>query len=151
MGPGALQGKNGFMNCENIPEQIDADQLAKCHMCRHISGSKRWCCKHGFTVELGIVRQAMPELPGTLTMARNLAGATVRHVANGLKVRPPELVEKLMQICRRCEMSVEIDGQLRCKDCGCYMARKVKWESEFCRLGYWDEVLSIFAEISSLL
>lgn len=130
------------MSCDSLPNQIDADQLAQCHTCRHASGSKRWCCKHGITVALGMVHKVSERLPGKLTMAINLTQATIRHVVNGLKSRHPELVEKLMEICRNCVMSVEIDGQLRCRDCGCYMSRKVKWESEVCRLGYWNETLN---------
>lgn len=141
------------MDCQTKPETVDLDQ---CRKCKSASEKLLWCCRHGFYLQptkgqaalrgpkievQGQIQIIKTDLPGTMTMARNLFGATVRHIANGLNTRSPELVERLMEVCRKCVMSVEIDGQLRCKDCGCYMARKVKWESEVCRLGFWDELL----------
>lgn len=149
------------MTCEVKPETVDLDQ---CRRCKSASGKLLWCCRHGFYLQPTKGEAAMrgpkrrvqgemqvvkvpDELPGTITMARNLAGATARHVANRLKTRSPEQVEKLMQVCRKCDLSVGIDGQLRCKDCGCYMARKVKWESEVCRLGFWDKALRAYTDV----
>ena len=36
--------------CETMPTDFGEKQIEKCMRCRHVSKSKKWCCKHGFFV-----------------------------------------------------------------------------------------------------
>lgn len=78
----------------------------------------------------------MPSMP---QMGLNLAKASIKHLATGLKHRSPEEAERLLAICTECSNYVIINDKARCKHtkCGCYLVNKVKWASQRCPEGKW--------------
>lgn len=75
----------------------------------------------------------LPPRPSLLRKALNLAGALVRHAADGLaRVGDDEYAARLV-ICDHCEQK---EGTT-CRACGCVLALKASWRSEGCPLGKW--------------
>lgn len=79
-----------------------------------------------------------PESPGLLTMAANLAGAVLDHVADGMAQASPEVQEMREQTCASCPFLVN----LACTKCGCGMPTKWSWASSACPLDppKWEAV-----------
>ena len=88
--------------------------------------------QYGLTV-LGCQAQDKPQLPGTLTMAKNFAKALAAHMATGAANAPKELVEARLQTCTLCSQRVDD----RCAACGCNLPAKASFESSVCPLGLW--------------
>ena len=80
--------------------------------------------------------------PSLIQQGKNLSSFTWKlfeHVfrgqANNLEVSD-KIFEDRMSICRSCEYFDK--KQTRCKECGCYLAPKVKFSLESCPIGSWS-------------
>lgn len=93
---------------------------------------------HGFTV-LSKDPRDKPELPGTITMAVNLAKAVAAHVADGAKHVSTEQMQTRLEICSLCpQLKPGADAEKdRCAACGCFLAEKAAWRSTTCPIGKW--------------
>jgi hypothetical protein len=79
---------------------------------------------------------ALPSLP---RMAVNLAGAAIKHLAEGLIERSDEKQKEFLEICKVCNQMIIKDEKWRCTNikCGCFIQTKVKWDSAHCPIGKW--------------
>ena len=75
------------------------------------------------------------EYPSLFQQSLNLGSALVDHIANGLKSTEKTLQEQRLEICNECPSFNKDAG--RCRECGCYMITKTKWDSAKCPLGKW--------------
>lgn len=76
-----------------------------------------------------------PKLPSIIQQAKNLASATVAHVANGMKTSGREEKERRLSICQTCPYLIA--ESMRCGKCGCHLETKASWESSHCPIGSW--------------
>jgi hypothetical protein len=74
-------------------------------------------------------------LPSPLRQAANAVGAVARHVADGLRAAPPELLAMRLDECAACPRLRPHDR--KCSACGCYVDLKASWRSEVCPDGHW--------------
>lgn len=81
--------------------------------------------------------QYRPSEPGLLQKGINLAGAVVRHVANGGRLVSDEVYGSRLATCRACA-SLDVERMV-CREpsCGCYVEKKARWASEECPRQRW--------------
>lgn len=75
-------------------------------------------------------------LPSHLQQAKNLIGATVRHVRAGLPMVDDAEYSRRLKICSSNECG-KLVKNFRCLACGCYMKTKARWAEEKCKLNKW--------------
>jgi len=75
------------------------------------------------------------KLPSLIQQAKNLASATVAHVADGLKTAGRDEKERRLSICQTCPYL--IPESMRCGKCGCHLETKASWESSHCPIQKW--------------
>jgi hypothetical protein len=84
----------------------------------------------------------VPQGPGLLTKAANLATSAARHIAAGAPRASDAEIERRFSICQGCEF---YDGKA-CTRCGCPVVResrfvsKLAWANEKCPVGKWSPV-----------
>jgi len=71
-------------------------------------------------------------LPSILSQAKNLTGAVIEHVSNGMKQAGN--YEERIAFCESC---LEFRSDERCSKCGCFMKVKAKWAEQKCPLNKW--------------
>lgn len=86
----------------------------------------------GLTV-IGCRDQDKPKLPGTLTLAGNLAKAVAGYVASGMQDRTPEQVAECLKACSLCELRRGV----ACSVCGCPVVDRARMASNPCPVGKW--------------
>ncbi|QDU39657.1 hypothetical protein Mal4_40030 [Maioricimonas rarisocia] len=86
--------------------------------------------------------QLRPGEPGLATQVVNFGRAVLKHVANGRNQADTAVVAARLAACENCD---SLDGLRRvCRepDCGCFVDRKARWESEDCPRGRWPALES---------
>lgn len=78
------------------------------------------------------------EEPGLLRKAVNFGIAAVRHVADGGKQVSDETFEARIAVCIVCDSCDRQRMVCREPNCGCYIEKKARWQSEECPLGKWS-------------
>lgn len=78
-------------------------------------------------------RCSAASLPKGRRLAHNFLKAVAKHAVNR-KERSKSEQERVLAICQRCDNYLMVNNQPRCKhyNCGCFLERKVKWDSENC-------------------
>lgn len=66
----------------------------------------------------------------------NLAKASAKHLASGLKSANSEEVERRKSICEGCDQYDKEKGL--CNKCGCFLNIKTLWATSVCPLGKWE-------------
>jgi len=77
-------------------------------------------------------------LPSKTKMAKNLAKAAVKHVANGMKKVGVEEYQRRLNICNNCPDDMRVKNRCTHEDCGCFLDKKAWWDSETCPNEHWD-------------
>jgi hypothetical protein len=75
------------------------------------------------------------DYPSLWQQATNAAQAAARFAASGFAVVDQTTAEGRLAICRACDRFDAEQG--RCRECGCYLAVKVRAAAESCPLGKW--------------
>lgn len=125
------------MACNKITKpDFTKKQISECDKCKHLSRRKIWCGLFGvFIREPEKQKIIYPSLP---KMGMNLAKATGRHIADGMKKRSDEEVAKLVLICETCDdYIIKTRIGSRCRMCGCKLSVKLLWASAHCPVGKW--------------
>lgn len=68
-------------------------------------------------------------------MATSFAGATIKHAMSGFEYRAQEDINRIQEICKACEHY--LPDKKRCKLCGCWTQRKIRWASSHCKINKW--------------
>jgi len=68
-------------------------------------------------------------------MAGSLAKAAGKQILAGNPKRSEDEIKRIMAICKSCEFYVS--DTRRCLKCGCYMRKKIPWETTHCMIGKW--------------
>lgn len=55
-----------------------------------------------------------------------------------------EVAQERLDICKGCEHLIK--ATTTCKECGCFMAAKVKLPNAFCPIGKWDKITISYKE-----
>ena len=123
------------MNC-NL-KKFNAEQIAKCKLCKHASANVKhpsklgWCGFHAVHVD----DKSKKKMPPLITQAKNFTTATKKHVAAGRPKRSELETAKCMATCEKCEW-FNPDSR-RCSKCGCRMTIKSRWATANCPIGKW--------------
>lgn len=72
--------------------------------------------------------------PSLIRQAVSFTAAAAKHVASGMKRRPPEEYDRVLAICQACP---ELDENGRCNVCGCFVKIKAAWATQHCPLEKW--------------
>jgi len=125
----------------NIPECMES-----------LGNNQYRCTKYGFTITttdlpircslcsppINISPANTKELPSLGKQAINLGKAVVKHTINKFKRVDEEEFKRRFRICKEeCDCLVVVDNQVRCSECGCFIDKKLWWESESCPKGNW--------------
>jgi len=73
--------------------------------------------------------------PGIIQKAKNLIGATAKHIANRMEIATSATQEGRWIECFECEKFSKVP--LTCKECGCGLVKKISWASSECPLNKW--------------
>lgn len=73
------------------------------------------------------------KLPGLPTQAANFTKAVIKHISTGMQSTDNAEKAKRSNICNRCDSN--ING--RCKECGCFINKKISWKDQECPLKKW--------------
>lgn len=80
--------------------------------------------------EIKRIDENQPKLPSTITMAKNLAIAMAKHIADGARrVTVPQFQERL-GVCNKCPLRLK--NRCTHPGCGCFLEIKAWWASENC-------------------
>lgn len=79
------------------------------------------------------------KMPSVTQLGRNFAKAVVNHAADGFRKTPQEIQDVRMATCRSCDFYDQPSGRCRHGNCGCWINRKVSWQSEKCPIGKWEQ------------
>jgi hypothetical protein len=71
-----------------------------------------------------------PSLPPKITMAKNLAVALAKHIADAGKKVTFEQYQERLEICNKCELRLK--NRCTHPKCGCFLDIKAWWASEQC-------------------
>jgi len=122
--------------CLIKPKEFTKEQIAKCRQCKWASAKIRWCGKHACCIGGQRSRIVVPKkYPSLPRMAGSFAKAAGRQALAGNPRRTPEEIARIKAICEACEFFAR-DAQ-RCSKCGCYMNRKIPWQTTHCNIGKW--------------
>ena len=129
------------IQCGGITEpEFTAEQIKKCSQCKMASGKVRWCGHFGCWIgdKKIITPDKKIKYPSMPKMAGNLASATAKHLASGMKKRSDAEQKNCLAICKACNSFVP-DSKIgsRCQKCGCRMDIKVRWTTAHCPLKKW--------------
>lgn len=92
-----------------------------------------------------VMGEPMPiQPPGLFKRLGTASKAAVRFARSGMATADQATVEERRSICRGCDrFDAEAD---MCRECGCYLAAKVRMASEACPLGKWPAVAATKAK-----
>ncbi len=96
------------------PKKFDSDQLAKCHICKHASRKKIWCCLHGIAIiETGkvIIPERKPIITGPPTIEQ--MEADYKRVFTGTRQNDRQCVS-WQEYLRRREICIKCAGGYKC-------------------------------------
>lgn len=92
--------------------------------------------------------EALGPMPPVVERALNFGKAAARRTAAKARRKrvdvTNEVYEERYAICKqnKCgKMVVDRKGNERCGACGCPWKRKLKWATERCPLGYWENII----------
>ena len=74
--------------------------------------------------------------PNLIGKAKNLAKATAKHVAGGMKSATFEEYTERLSICKDCEYQ----EKSKCTICGCFLKKKAWWRTEDCPKDKWPKL-----------
>jgi hypothetical protein len=77
--------------------------------------------------------------PGVFAQAANFAASLTHHALAGFPKATDDERAARLEVCRACDRYDA--AQVRCKECGCFLAAKTRWAAEACPLGKWGPIV----------